>query len=442
VGVPLASATDLGQALRLLAQRPLALAVVDLGGDRVTLAAIRTLRARHPNVSVAAVVDPANPLLAGEAVHAGALDLIPWPFEDRDILTVLANARDLIVAEPDERGTLAANVDERLVAQSPAMRAVAERVEAMASGRNSLFVCGEAGTGRTVVARVIHRAGSAAAGRADAPFVTADCGGKSPDEIEETLFGAGSEGKKTNGRSAAFDRISRSAAFYRARGGTLFLTNLLDAPARIQARLLRLLRDREAELMEQAGTLVELDVRLVASVDPSVDEAARDGRMRPDLYERLAHMRIDVPPLRRRREDIPVLAVQFLRQLSVEHGMPLKGISRSALKLLTALPWSNNGSELRTLIETLVRSVERPVIQLDDLLERANFGEAVRMAPGVSLRDAKARFERECISAVLARHQGRVGDAAKALGIQRTNLYRKVRQLQVNRPRISRRSSG
>jgi DNA-binding NtrC family response regulator len=163
--------------------------------------------------------------------------------------------------------------------------------------------------------------------------------------------------------------------------------------------------------------------------------------MRADLYERLAHVRIDVPPLRRRREDIPVLAVLFLKRSCDAQSAALKGISRSALKLLAALPWSGNATELRTLVDTLVRSVDEPVIQLDDLLEHASFeAAAVRMDAGVSLRDAKARFERECISAVLARHHGRVGDAAKALGIQRTNLYRKVRQLQVVRPRPARRT--
>jgi two-component system nitrogen regulation response regulator NtrX len=109
------------------------------------------------------------------------------------------------------------------------------------------------------------------------------------------------------------------------------------------------------------------------------------------------------------------------------------------LRLLAALPWHGHARELRNLVDTLVRAVDRPVLQLDDLLDHASFeSTAIRMDAGLSLRDAKARFERECISAVLARHHGRVGDAAKALGIQRTNLYRKVRQLKVARPRAAR----
>jgi DNA-binding NtrC family response regulator len=442
LGVPVAAASDTAHALRLLAERPVALALVDLAGDRATLAAIRGVRAEHPNVSVAAVVDPSNPLIAGEAVHAGVLDLIPWPFDGRDVLTVLANARDLVAIDPTDRGSALAVAPDQIVAQSAAMRAVVERVQWAASSRNGLFVCGEPGTGRSLVARVVHQlACSAEDGQGDAPFVIEDWSDRSPEEIERRLFGTVAEVRRNGGRSTAFDRIGRTGALYRARGGSLYVKGFLDAPARVQARLVRLLRDREAELADQAGTLIDLDVRLMAAVDPSVDEAMRDGRLRLDLHERLTQLRIDVPPLRRRREDIPVLAVQFLKQACAQQQVPLKGVSRSVLRLLTALPWTGNATELKNLVDTVVRAVEGPVVQLDDLLEYTNFETAaVRIDPGVSLRDAKARFERDCITTVLARYHGRVAEAAKALGIQRTNLYRKVRQLQVARPRQSRRS--
>jgi hypothetical protein len=201
-------------------------------------------------------------------------------------------------------------------------------------------------------------------------------------------------------------------------------------------KLARLLRDREAERADQHGTLVDLDVKVIAAVDPDVDEAVGEEGMRADLFERLSQVRIDVPPLRRRREDVPVLTVLFLRDACDERGIAPKAITRSALKVLTALPWHGNARELRAFVDTLARAVDRPVVQLEDVLDHARFeSTAVRMDVGLSLREAKARFERECISAVLARHHGRVGEAARALGIQRTNLYRKVRQLQVARPR-------
>jgi len=141
-----------------------------------------------------------------------------------------------------------------------------------------------------------------------------------------------------------------------------------------------------------------------------------------------------MPPLRRRREDIPALAAHFLRRACESNGVAQKSFSRTALVLLSALPWHGNTRELQQLVGTLVRGTRKPVLQLEDLLEHASLdGLAARIDPGLTLRDAKARFERDCISAVLMRHHGRVGEAAKALGIQRTNLYRKVRQLNVAR---------
>jgi two-component system nitrogen regulation response regulator NtrX len=446
LGVPFAAATDPAHASRMLTGRPIGLAMVDLAGDRVALSAIRAIRAGHPHILIAAIVDPANPLMSGEAVHAGAFDLVPWPFEDRDVLTILANARELAVAEPRSSD----GQSERLVAQSAAMREVVERVRAAANGRSGLLICGEPGTGRSVVAREVHetwrakQAGQAGPGGRMVPkgaWVIADCAEGTPDEIERRIFGVSGEPRRNGGpRAAAFERIGRDSALHGARGGTLYLRNLVDAPARIQARLARLLRDQEAELADQPGTLVQLDIRVVASVEPGVDEAAKDGRMRPDLLERLGQTRIDVPVLVRRREDIPVLAVLFLQRACDRARVAQKGISRSALKLLSALPWHGQAAELRTLVDTIVGAVARPVLQLDDVLEHATFESAgVRIEAGVTLREARARFERECIGAVLARHQGRVGDAARALGIQRTNLYRKVRQLQMPRLKAVRR---
>jgi DNA-binding NtrC family response regulator len=136
-----------------------------------------------------------------------------------------------------------------------------------------------------------------------------------------------------------------------------------------------------------------------------------------------------------------MLAVHLLRELSEALGAPPQRFSRAALALLSALPWPGNGAELRSLVETLVRAVERPVIQLDDLLEFVRLdGVSPRVDVTGTLRDARARFERDWISAVLMKHQGRVGDAARALGIQRTNLYRKVRQLKVARTLLARKA--
>jgi two-component system, NtrC family, nitrogen regulation response regulator NtrX len=267
--------------------------------------------------------------------------------------------------------------------------------------------------------------------------VTVDCAGEAPQDLERRLFGLAADRKQADGKPPVMDRVTPSAGIAQAIGGTLILTNLVEAPARVQSRLARLLRDREAMLSDKR-TIIELDVRPVAVFDPQIETAVVDGRLRRDLYERLAQVQIEVPPLRRRREDIPALAVHFLRKAGETQGGPQKSFSRSALTLLAALPWHGNARELQQMVGTLIRSVRRPVIQLEDLLDQASLdGLSARVDPGLTLREAKARFERDCISAVLMRHHGRVGEAAKALGIQRTNLYRKVRQLNVARSLLS-----
>ena len=424
-GVAVTTVADVTEALHVLVSRRHTLCVIDLADDRAALGAIRLLRSRHAHQPLAAIVDPANPIAAADAIAAGGIDLLPWPFDEQDVLLLLTNTRDRAGVEP----TRAARADSQpLFAQSAAMRSVVELVRAAAEIRGGVLVAGESGTGRELVARSIHQ--SSERGE-DRPFVVVNCA-DGPQALEQRLFGVTADRKQSDGKSM-IDRVGRAGAIVQASGGTLLLVNLVEAPARVQARLARLLRDREAQLVEKRAT-VELDVRPIAVVEPVIETAVADGRVRRDLYERLAQTVIDVPPLRRRREDIPALAVHFLRTASEAQGLPPKTFSRSALSLLTALPWHGNARELQQLVGTLVRSVRRQVIQLDDLLDQASLdGLAARVDPGLTLREAKARFERDCISAMLLRHHGRVGEAAKALGIQRTNLYRKVRQLNVSR---------
>lgn len=427
----MAVAGDVTVAMQMLADGAFALVVLDLSPERGTLASIRLLRARFPQIPIVGVIDPANALLAGDAIHAGLVDVLPSPFDDRDVSTVLANLQDRLPVDPG--GPQMGEPGPLLVSHSAAMQAVKEQIRTAAAGRGGVLVSGEPGSGRELVARAIHAAEDQAHPR---PFVVVDCATDAPADLEKTLFGATSD-RRPDGRAPATERISGTGALAQARGGTLLLTHIADASARVQTRLARLLRDREAVLIE-VQDVVELDLRVIASADTDVDQAVADGRLRRDLFERLAQMRIEVPPLRKRREDIPVLAARMVQDVCDRFSLPEKLFSRSALAVLTALPWKQNASELRDLVDVLVKAARHPVIQVEDLLAHASLdGMTTRMDSGLTLRDARAKFERECISAVLLQHHGRVGDAARALGIQRTNLYRKVRQLKVARSLLS-----
>jgi DNA-binding NtrC family response regulator len=217
---------------------------------------------------------------------------------------------------------------------------------------------------------------------------------------------------------------------YEALGGTAYVENLWRLPHRLQARLARLLHDGEAVIAD-GNERVEFDTQLVVVVDTSTRE---DGRLESELWQPYLKNRIDLPPLRERREDIPALTAFFVEESCRRANLPVKVLSQPARELLGALPWYGNAGELKILVDGLVARVRSTTITLADVL--ANVQLEGRVRPFVTLRtlrDARVRFEREYIIQVLEQHHGRVPNAAKALGIQRTNLYRKLRNLKATR---------
>lgn len=313
---------------------------------------------------------------------------------------------------------------ERLISGSPAMRYVVQEIARAAERSVHVLLSGERGTGRQTLARAIH----ARSRHSQGPFVAIDCSKCSAADLEAQLFA-------TNGNISverrSLERVRRTARLFQSKGGTLFLQNMVDLPARLQTRLMRVLRDGEVVVMDE-GTRVELDHRVITAGDASFDAAVQDGRMLPDLYKRLSGMRVDVPALRDRREDIPELAAHLMNLLCARANVPAKQLSDPAKSMLAALPWRGNGEELRRLLEVLIMRASSPAISLDDVLANVRLdGQATWFAVGGSLREARARFETEYITAVVAHHHGRIPEAAKSLGIQRSNLYRKMRRLNV-----------
>ena len=207
-------------------------------------------------------------------------------------------------------------------------------------------------------------------------------------------------------------------------------------PDRVQARLARLFRDGEA-VVGSRGRVVALDIRPIAASEPTHDCDLLDGRLRQDLHRRFCGFQIDVPPLRERREDVPALVSHFIETTCRSAAIPAKPVTESALAVLAALPWRENVSELQTVVDVLVLRARGASIDLDDVLEQVRLeGGQAEVPVGLkgTLREARVDFERDYISAVLEHHHGKIPDAAQALGIQRTNLYRKLRTLRLIRP--------
>jgi len=416
---------------------PVALCIVDLRQNGEALRTVRAVRTQHPRAVVIGIADPDRPAASADAIRAGVFDVLPRPVSARDLDALIANAREQasLAAVPQPRPGEAAAYG--IIGSSPAMRLVMDLVQRAAAGRCGILISGERGTGREMIARAIHSHDP----NPDVPFVKVDCSGPTPEDIELQLFGVlARRGAHVAPERRSLERLGEHCSLRESDGGILFLENVMHLSARAQARLVRVLRDREVFVGDIPEPLA-LDIRPIASVDGSVDSALEEGRLRPDLYERLSLIRVDVPALRQRREDIPVLATHFLKDLCKANGKPIKTLTRSALTVLAALPWRGNAPELRSLLERLILLVPHGLIRLEDVLAHTQLEGSISPSGfDATLRQARARFERDYIAAVLQHQHGRIAEAARVLGIQRTNLYRKMRRLNLMRGKTGRES--
>jgi DNA-binding NtrC family response regulator len=304
-----------------------------------------------------------------------------------------------------------------LVGRSAVAARLQEFVRRSAPLDGGVLVVAERGIDAESIARELHARGRPAS----APFITIDCGA---DGLDAALFGERAPGASDLEPASAVSLIAN------ARGGTLFLRDVGDLPAAVQARLARVARDGEVRIDGEASAT---GIRFTASTSGGIDADVRDHRFRADLYRRLSASRIDLPPLRDRAEDVPAMAVRLLEDACAQRGAAPRTFSPPALALVGALPWPGNAAELRDVIERVVDSTDASdaqTLHVEHLLPALPLERASQpFTPAGTLREARVRFERDYIAAVLQHHGWRMADAAATLGIQRPNLYRKARQL-------------
>jgi DNA-binding NtrC family response regulator len=313
-----------------------------------------------------------------------------------------------------------------LTGRSPAIARVQELIRRGAALDGAALITAEAGAGVEEVARELHQRGRAS----NAPYVTVHCDAGDPASVDRLLFGQPMLDTATDLETVAGD--SRIAA---ARGGTLYLHNVTELRASAQAQLARIARDGEVRI---DGAPVATALRLVASAQPGIEADVHAHRFRADLFRRLSSVRIDLPALRDRPDDVPALAIRLMEDACAAEGRPSRTFTQAALALLGALTWPGNLAELRTAIERVVAESADDVIQIEHILPVLQLHRAqAPFVPSGNLREARQRFERDYIASVLQHHEWRMAPAAQALGIQRPNLYRKARQLGIPLVRVS-----
>ena len=354
--------------------------------------------------------------LAVEAIRRGARDFVQKPWDNERLVSVLRNQVELGRAlKARERLEAAQRLPpseeaELLATGSPAMRPVVELIQRVAASDATVLISGENGSGKGLVARVLHGASH----RADRPLVTVDIGSLADGTFESELFGH-VRGAFTDAKT---DRVGR---FEAAHGGTLFLDEIGNLPLTLQAKLLRVLERGELERVGSSQTR-RVDVRVIVATNSRLEAEVAAGRFRQDLLFRLNTVEIHLPPLRERRQDIPLLAAHFLDQQARRYRKSLAGFSPDAMEALLGHHWPGNVRELAHAVERAVLLASSNRIRAADLGLRPASASAPPALDDLSLEEV----ERILIRKALDRHAGNVSQAASALGLSRSALYRRL----------------
>jgi DNA-binding NtrC family response regulator len=388
-------------------------------GDGVKL--LERLRGAGSELPVLMMSGHATIDAAVRATRLGAMDFLEKPVSTDRLLLVIENVLRLVRAEAEARELRSQAGMGELVGASPAMTALREQIERAARANATVLVRGERGTGKELVARAIHEQSK----RAGGPLEKVNCAAVPGELIESELFGheAGAFTGATKQRRGKFERAS---------GGTLFLDEVGDMPLAMQAKLLRVLQEQEIERVGGHET-IRVDVRVVAATNRDLDKLAGEESFRADLYDRLNVLPLFIPPLRARRDDIPLLARHFVRLAAKNNDRPEMAITDGALAALTAYSFPGNVRELRNVIERLV--ILTPDATIDEADVQTCLGGGLGKGtgglfrPGVPFRVLAEEAERTILEEALRHHEGQMAATARALGLERSHLYKKCRAL-------------
>ena len=384
------------------------------GADGMSL--IEEARDMDPDLPVIMITGHGDVNLAVQAMRSGAYDFIPKPFSPEQLVEVVQRALDkrrltLEVANLRRALTLSEGLEGKLVGHSPAIARVRQLITEVADSPVDVLIRGETGTGKEVVARALHDHSR----RRNAPYVALNCGGLPDSLLDSELFGH-EPGAFTGAQKRRIGRIEH------ANGGTLFLDELESMPMGVQVKLLRVLQERSIERLG-SNQSIPVDVRVVAATKDDLLARAQQGSFRADLVYRLNVVNIELPALRERREDIPMLLEHFLLLAASRYDRPEPRLPQAQLRQLMARDWPGNVRELRNVADALVLGVGPQWVSPHAAPAGSAGGDG---EPGLS--DTVDQFERNLIADALERHGGNVGQTAKALNVPKTTLVDKIRK--------------
>lgn len=395
--------------------------------------ALRLMRDKRPDIPVIMISGHGTIELAVKASKLGAYDFLEKPLSLERVLITVKRALEVANLE----GTLRAlreNLTSRfkLVGESIPMKHLKAQIDLIASSNSIVLITGESGSGKELVAREIHEKSS----RNRGPFIEVNCAAIPQELIESELFG-----HEKGSFTGAYER--KKGKFELADTGTLFLDEVGDMSLQAQAKVLRVIETKEFQRVGGSKN-IKVDVRIIAATNKDLQDEVKKGNFREDLFFRLNVIPLRVPPLRERKEDIPILVKHFLELVALEYGKTPKKISEDSLKLLMEYDWPGNVRELKNLIERLVIMCPGDTISITDLKggTSTNWGSIFQESGSKvvdyfkfkTLREAKEAFERDFLLKKLEDNNWNISKTAENIEVERTSLYRKLKQLNILLP--------
>lgn len=429
-GYSVTAINDPEMALAFLDDSEVDVVITDMKMPKLTgKEVLQTIKKSWPHIPVLIMTAFGSIESAVEAMRYGAFDYITKPFANDELLLSVHNAAELSRAHQQYR-LLQENLENRysthqIIGKSKAIRDTLSIVDRVSASRSTVLITGESGTGKELVARAIHFSSS----RKEAPFVTVNCMAFNAGVLESELFGH----EKGSFTGAVAMRRGR---FEQADHGTLFLDEIGELTLDLQVKLLRVLQERTFERV--GGTdPVSVDIRVVAATNKDLSKLVAEDKFREDLFYRLNVVQIPIPPLRERREDIPLLVAHFVEKIATDNGLGAKSFSQEAQNYLTGYEWPGNIRQLQNVIERCMVMVPHTVIGVEDLPpeirdEESQFKSAVDLLPvELNLADTLDRIEAALIRRALVRADFVQAHAAELLGISRSLMQYKLKKYNI-----------